>query len=87
VGAVELDEEAGECVERWAVPGGHGRNGRHRAPAEARRLFAAADHAVQVALARVSRAHVCGTAHVLRRGLDAPVACCSAESLVTGPYE
>ena len=31
-------------------------------------LFAAADHAVQVALAGVSRAYVCGTGKVLQRG-------------------
>lgn len=37
-------------------------------PAMRAALFAAADHAVQVALAGVSRAYVCGTAQVLRRG-------------------
>ena len=37
-------------------------------PAPRAALFAAADHAVQVALAGVSRAYVCGTAQVLRRG-------------------
>lgn len=37
-------------------------------PAARAALFAAADHAVQVALAGVSRAYVCGTGGVLQRG-------------------
>ena len=52
---------------RRRVGRGHGGTGAPcRRPAG--RLFAAADHAVQVALAGVSRAYVCGTAQVLRRG-------------------
>jgi alkylation response protein AidB-like acyl-CoA dehydrogenase len=61
----------GAAEEVWAAAcsGGSGSGGSGSvSPAARATLFAAADHAVQVTLAGVSRAYVCGTGRVLQRG-------------------